>query len=72
MVSRYNKMLGRLLISLSLVQLTCLGASPQSPSFDTLLLADQNMGNSCMGNQDCITTTFCCSAYSCVHPNVCL
>lgn len=30
------------------------------------------LDNACTGNQDCINTTFCCSAYSCVHPNVCL
>lgn len=23
-------------------------------------------------NNDCIDTTFCCSSYSCVHPNICL
>ncbi|CDW86388.1 UNKNOWN [Stylonychia lemnae] len=26
----------------------------------------------CLTNDDCIDTTFCCSTYSCVHPNICL
>eukprot|EP00347_Sterkiella_histriomuscorum_P001847 403370452 len=26
----------------------------------------------CQSNDDCIDTTFCCSTYSCVHPNICL
>ena len=26
----------------------------------------------CEANNDCITTTFCCSGYSCVNPRTCL
>ena len=31
-----------------------------------------NAPTGCYSNDDCIDTTFCCSTYSCVHPNICL